>query len=98
VSAKSIGRGKGRGRFDLINDCLSGDFGLQFLDQIELLPREAAIGVRLAAEVAVGRSARVNRLVQAEMLTNTAGVSFITFRTAFSSASSETWPVPCVST
>src|SRR3954454_11654291 len=40
---------------------------LQRIDEIELLPREAAIGLRLAAEMAVGRGAHVDRLVEAEM-------------------------------
>src|SRR5437763_15791570 len=40
---------------------------LQRIDEIELLPREAAIGLRLAAEMAVGRGAHVDRPVEAEM-------------------------------
>src|SRR5579859_8017502 len=45
----------------------SGKRRLQAVDQIQLLPREAAIGFRLAAEMAVSGGAGVDRLVEAEM-------------------------------
>src|SRR6267154_1074901 len=40
---------------------------LQRVDEVELLPREAAIGFRLAAEMTIGRGAHVDRLIEAEM-------------------------------
>src|SRR3981081_1210105 len=40
---------------------------LQRIDEVELLPREAAIGLRLAAEMTIGRGTHVDRLVEAEM-------------------------------
>jgi hypothetical protein len=45
---------------------------LQRIDEIELLPREAAIGLGLAAEMAVGRGPHIDRLVEAEMGANAA--------------------------
>src|SRR6266851_8972505 len=45
---------------------------LQRVDEVEALPREAAIGFWLAAEMAIGRGPRVNRLVEAEMGTDAA--------------------------
>src|SRR6266851_837151 len=45
---------------------------LQRVDEVEALPREAAIGFWLAAEMAIGRGPRINRLVEAEMGTDAA--------------------------
>ena len=44
----------------------------QILDEIGALPGEAAIGLRRAAEMAVGAGARVDRAVEPEMLADAA--------------------------
>jgi hypothetical protein len=41
---------------------------LQGVDKIGLLPREAAIGFSLAAEMATGCGARIDRLVEIEIV------------------------------
>src|SRR5581483_12133236 len=41
---------------------------LQLVHEVGALPREAAVGLRLPAEVAVGRGARVDRPVEARVL------------------------------
>src|SRR4051794_19107493 len=51
---------------------LSGERGLQAGHEIRFLPGEAAILLRLAAEMAVGGGPGVDRLVEAEVLANTA--------------------------
>src|SRR6202011_1001711 len=45
---------------------------LQRVGEVGLLPREPALIVRRAAEMAVGRGSRVNRLVEIEMLADAA--------------------------
>src|SRR5450432_2020664 len=47
--------------------------GSQAFDEIEPLPGEAAIGIGLAPEMAIGGGAGIDRLVEAEMLTDAAG-------------------------
>ena len=42
---------------------LLGEMRLEFLDQIGLFPRKAAILIGLAAKMAIGRGARINRAV-----------------------------------
>src|SRR5260370_656988 len=50
----------------------SGDEGVQLVGAAGAPPRKAALGVGLAAKTAVGRRARVDRPVEAEMLANAA--------------------------
>ena len=49
-----------------------GELGADRLDQIEALPGEAAVIVRLPPEMAVGCGARINRASQAKMLPDAA--------------------------
>src|SRR5690606_3079973 len=53
---------------------LSGSGGerLQLIDQIGLLPAETAVGVRLAAEMAIGGGAGVDRPVQLQVFADAA--------------------------
>src|SRR6267154_5616815 len=50
------------------NDAYKSHRALQRVGEVGLLPREPALIVRRAAEMAVGRGPRVNRLVEIEML------------------------------
>src|SRR5262249_13653424 len=47
--------------------------GLQAGDEIEALPGEAAVLLRLAAEMSIGGGPGIDRLVQAEVLADAAG-------------------------
>src|SRR5579859_1732083 len=51
----------------------SGKSRLQAVDQIQLFPGEAAIGFRLAAEMAISRGAGIDRTVEGEMGADAAG-------------------------
>ena len=51
------------------------DRALQLVDEIRLFPREAAVGIRLAAEMAIGGGARIDRPIELEMLANAARAS-----------------------
>ena len=44
----------------------------QRLDQIDLFPAKAAIGLRIAPKMPIGRRALIDRLVKAQLLTNAA--------------------------
>src|SRR6478609_5888025 len=48
------------------------DGALERFDEVRLLPGEAALVVRRAAEMAVGRGARVDRAVEVEMAADAA--------------------------
>src|ERR1700693_1771469 len=50
------------------SDACKSHRALQRVGEVGLLPREPALIVRGAAEMAVGRGPRVNRLVEIEML------------------------------
>src|SRR6202171_6066626 len=54
------------------NDAYKSHRALQRVGEVGLLPREPALIVRRAAEMAVGRGPRVNRLVEIEMLADAA--------------------------
>ena len=71
---------------------------LSAVDEVGLLPGEAAVRVRLAAEMAVGRGRGVDRLVEVEVLADAARRQVHDLLSASSSLASSTWPVPCRST
>src|SRR6266700_2489426 len=60
-----------RMRSDLLHT-LSACGAAQLVDEIGSLPGKAAIGLRRAAEMAVGAGSRIDRPVEAEMLANAA--------------------------
>ena len=65
----------------------------QRIREISLFPREPAVGLRRAAEMAIGRCPREDWTVQVEMLANASGLRFITSISAISSLSSSMRPV-----
>ena len=72
----------------------SGESGPQITDQIRPFPGEAAIGVRGAAEMAIGGGAGIDRLVEAEMLADAARAQVDQLLQRLDSRFSSTSPVP----
>src|SRR3984957_3832226 len=66
--AASWRRGAHRARAAAFRRSPSGDQAAQLVGKVGLFPGEAAIGIWLAAKMAIGGSARIDRLVEAEML------------------------------
>src|SRR6185437_7604416 len=55
-----------------MREARSADRAAQRVGEVGLLPREAAVGVGRAAEMAVGRGARIDRPVELEVLADAA--------------------------
>ena len=79
--------------------CRAQEAAAERVGEIGPLPGEAAIGIRRAAEMAVGGGAGIDRPVEAEMLADAARRQVHDIRQHLPrAASSSTLPVPCRST